>query len=283
MTKFLRDPVSIRGAAGTIVLATAVVVAVSGALMTVLDRSEPECLPGVWALQTVTTVGYGDVTPQAPLRLHRGGRRDVEGIALLAIVTAAITSSFVERTAGLRRPGRNRGATRARAPDARFDELAARLDQVETLLRTLTKPADCAVPAASGQTPRSFTTWRGSARAGRRTAGDEVADEVVALRPATRAYQKASAIQMIKKMIDPSQFMSSETGNPAQLRPAWRTACECGRPSATGIARRLHPGDRSGPDIPSGPCWRPGIIAGILQRYAVPARHPARNDEAAAT
>ena len=142
MTKFLREPVSIRGAAGTIVLATAVVVAVSGVLMTLLDHGEyPGFFRGMWwALQTVTTVGYGDVTPQ-----HLSGRIVaiavmLEGIALLAIVTSAITSSFVER------------AQRAYAAkedaedqlehehlDARFDELAARLERVETLLRALTK------------------------------------------------------------------------------------------------------------------------------------------------
>ena len=143
MTKFLRDPVSIRGAAGTIVLATAVVVAVSGALMTVLDRSEyPNAFRGMWwALQTVTTVGYGDVTPQRLSGRIVAVAVMLEGIALLAIVTAAITSSFVERA---QRAYAARDAADEQREhehlDARFDELAARLDQVETMLRTLTQP-----------------------------------------------------------------------------------------------------------------------------------------------
>jgi len=142
MTKFLREPVSIRGAAGTIVLATAVVVAVSGVIMTLLDHSE---YPGVfrgmwWALQTVTTVGYGDVTPQ-----HLSGRIVavavmLEGIALLAIVTAAITSSFVERAQRAYADKADADEQREYEHlDARFDELAARLERVEALLRTLTK------------------------------------------------------------------------------------------------------------------------------------------------
>ena len=65
----------------------------------------------------------------------------LEGIALLAIVTAAITSSFVERA---QRAYAAQDAIEEQREhehlDARFDELAARLDQVETLLRTLTKP-----------------------------------------------------------------------------------------------------------------------------------------------
>ena len=50
-----------------------------------------------WAIQTVTTVGYGDVTPE-----HLSGRLIavvvmLQGIAFLAIITAAITSTFVAR------------------------------------------------------------------------------------------------------------------------------------------------------------------------------------------
>ena len=66
MTRFLREPPSVRTAASVIVVATAVVVIGSGVLMRVLDHSEyPNIWVGMWwALQTVTTVGYGDVTPE---------------------------------------------------------------------------------------------------------------------------------------------------------------------------------------------------------------------------
>jgi voltage-gated potassium channel len=55
-----------------------------------------------WAIQTVTTVGYGDLVPTSP-----GGRLIAAllmlvGIALLTIIAAAITSTFIE-TAGLGR------------------------------------------------------------------------------------------------------------------------------------------------------------------------------------
>ena len=71
MSKFLREPPSIRIAASLIVTATAVVVVGGGVLIRVLDHSEyPNVWVGMWwALQTVTTVGYGDVTPR-----HASGR-----------------------------------------------------------------------------------------------------------------------------------------------------------------------------------------------------------------
>ena len=66
-----REPPSVRTAAGVIVTATAVVVIAGGALMRVLDHDEyANVWVGMWwALQTVTTVGYGDVTPH-----HTSGR-----------------------------------------------------------------------------------------------------------------------------------------------------------------------------------------------------------------
>ena len=58
-------PTSVRNAAGVIVLVTVLVVVAAGFLITVLDREEYPSLSCHlwWALQTVTTVGYGDVTP----------------------------------------------------------------------------------------------------------------------------------------------------------------------------------------------------------------------------
>jgi voltage-gated potassium channel len=66
MSKFLREPPSIRIAASVIVVATAMVVVGGGVLIRVLDHSEYASVwVGMWwALQTVTTVGYGDVTPK---------------------------------------------------------------------------------------------------------------------------------------------------------------------------------------------------------------------------
>ena len=99
MSKFLREPPSIRTAAGVIVTATATVVVAGGILIRALDHSEYSSIwVGMWwSLQTVTTVGYGDVTPKHPSGRFVGVVVMLEGIAFLAILTAAITSSFLAR------------------------------------------------------------------------------------------------------------------------------------------------------------------------------------------
>jgi voltage-gated potassium channel len=138
MSKFLRQPPSIRMAASVIVTATALVVVGGGVLIRVIDHSEYSNIwVGMWwSIQTVTTVGYGDVTPK-----HASGRLVgvivmLEGISFLAIITAVITSSFVARAERERALAEDveDAALEARL-DARFDDLSVRFDRLESMLR----------------------------------------------------------------------------------------------------------------------------------------------------
>jgi voltage-gated potassium channel len=138
MSRFLREPPSVRTASSVIVVATAVVVVAGGVLMRFLDHDEySNVWVGMWwALQTVTTVGYGDVTPQ-----HVSGRIVatfvmLEGIAALTIIIAAITSTFVARAerevADIAAAHVDEGAD---SIQAQLDRIALQLEQIQTALR----------------------------------------------------------------------------------------------------------------------------------------------------
>jgi voltage-gated potassium channel len=131
LERFLREPTSVRNAAGVIVLATTLVVVGAGFLITVLDREEyPSLGDGLWwALQTVTTVGYGDVTPSNVSGRLVGAAVMLEGIAFIAIVTAAITSTFVARASREAEAARHEEELSDRELiERRFDELERKLD-----------------------------------------------------------------------------------------------------------------------------------------------------------
>jgi hypothetical protein len=99
LSKFLREPPSVRLAANVIVTATVVVVVLGGVLIRLLDHKEYSSvwLGMWWILETVTTTGYGDVTPKAVIGKLISAAVMLWGVAFLAIITAAITSVFVAR------------------------------------------------------------------------------------------------------------------------------------------------------------------------------------------
>jgi voltage-gated potassium channel len=143
MSRILREPPSVRTAAGVIVTATAIVVVGGGLLMWVLDHDEyPNIWVGMWwALQTVTTVGYGDVTPRNTSGRIIASFVMLEGIAFLTIIIAAITSTFVARAAEEREEAEEAGEERAEQRiEAKLDELTVRLDRLETQLSRLNSP-----------------------------------------------------------------------------------------------------------------------------------------------
>jgi len=133
VARFLQEPPTVRGAMAVIVSATAVVVVGTGALMTLIDNEEfPAVGLGMWwAVQTVTTVGYGDVAPKDPAGRILGAIVMLEGTAFIAIVTAVITSSFITRAQRERdEEERKEEVSDRELMEKRFDELERKIDRL---------------------------------------------------------------------------------------------------------------------------------------------------------
>jgi len=100
LERWVARAVTPRGAATVIASATIVITFVAGTLMTVLDRENyPSIGSGLWwAVQTTTTVGYGDNVPTTYAGRLLAAFVMLVGIGFLTVITAAITSTFVSRS-----------------------------------------------------------------------------------------------------------------------------------------------------------------------------------------
>ena len=132
----LRQSLTARRAAGIIAAVAVLITVVGGVLERVIDHEEyPTIGRGLWlALQTVTTVGYGDVTPT-----HTDGRIIaavvmLTGLGFLAVITASVTASLIE-------------SSRRRFAESERD-LARRLDEVRELLVRIEAGLDQQQPKA---------------------------------------------------------------------------------------------------------------------------------------
>ena len=120
-----------RGAAIVIACASIAITFGSAILMTIADhKNYPSIGSGLWwAVQTVTTVGYGDHTPVTVSGRLVAALVMLVGIGFLTVITAAITSTFVSRTEGEQTPSDVDGATAQQ-----LREIDARLTRIEAAL-----------------------------------------------------------------------------------------------------------------------------------------------------
>jgi hypothetical protein len=123
LTALARKPLTAGRAARLIAFATVSVTIVGGILMHWADeRNFPTIGRGLWwAVQTVTTVGYGDVVPTTTSGQLVAALVMIVGIAFIAVTTAAITSMFIE-------------AARRRFRGSETDALAERLEEINASL-----------------------------------------------------------------------------------------------------------------------------------------------------
>jgi voltage-gated potassium channel len=128
----LPDDLTARRAGVVIGAITLGVSIAAGILMRSVDHHEfPTIGSGLWwAVQTVTTVGYGDKVPHSTDGRLVATVVMVTGLGFLSVVTASISALFVESA-------RRR---RSRRDDATLEHIADRLDQIERRLEELSAP-----------------------------------------------------------------------------------------------------------------------------------------------
>lgn len=117
-----------RKAAFVIAAVTTSITVFAGWLMTIADRDGfPTLGSGLWwAVQTVTTVGYGDHVPTTTPGQIMAAAVMLLGIGFVTVITASITGAFIARS---RREQHLEGESDASAEQLRqIDERLARIE-----------------------------------------------------------------------------------------------------------------------------------------------------------
>jgi voltage-gated potassium channel len=128
-----RKPLTAPRAARIIASVTISVTCVAAILIHFTDKKN---FPNIgdslwWAIQTVTTVGYGDLVPTSATGRLVAALVMLVGIGFLTVITAAITSTFIE-TARRRIDGSTTDAL-----SVKLDQIVARLDLIEAGLANI--------------------------------------------------------------------------------------------------------------------------------------------------
>jgi voltage-gated potassium channel len=120
-----KRPLTPRRAARVIAASSLSLTIAGGVVAWAIDRRDFESVGEAlwWAVQTVTTVGYGDVVPHSTGGRLIGAALMIQGIALLTVITAAVTATLVEQERRRQQEPEDVGA--------KLDDVLARLDAID--------------------------------------------------------------------------------------------------------------------------------------------------------
>ena len=133
LDRLIARAVNPRSAAIVIASVTTAMTVGTGLLMRFAD---PDNFPTIgaglwWAVQTVTTVGYGDVVPSSVVGRLLAAVVMLLGIGFVTVITASITGAFVTRSS------RERTDAGADVAEENLRGIHERLDRIEAALREL--------------------------------------------------------------------------------------------------------------------------------------------------
>ena len=142
--RWIRRILNARSVTFGLALTFVVLALIGGILIRVVDHENfPSVGLGIWfALQTVTTVGYGDVVPTTLVGRVIAGLVMALGIAFISFVTSGVTSTLVQRAAKVAHEAdlANQEQTEQRIvnelgrTNQALSELGQRLDTIESKL-----------------------------------------------------------------------------------------------------------------------------------------------------
>ena len=118
---------------GRTLMASLVIIVISGTVISLIDPSVKSTSDGIWwAWVTVTTVGYGDIVPQSNAGRLFGALLILMGLALITMLTASFAAFFMAEDEKLIRSEENLNTKKLALIEQRLLLLESKLDMLLT-------------------------------------------------------------------------------------------------------------------------------------------------------